>query len=402
VSRHVIISGVTSCDNRGVEALVRSIVAGLGTLGPWHATVLTQTPKQDAALLGLPNVTCAADPFVLSRSLRRVAPATDQGLATQREQLIASANLVIATGGDLHTNDYGVSTRYLTAPLAAQEQEVPVAMLAHSVGPFADRQDATAWSAVARRCAVVTTRESITWRYVVNDLGLPEPRVTLTADPAFLLDAAPGDRTDHLLADLDIQPGQPYVCLAPSSGIDGFRNLPDGQHTAALLNLINCLVARWRLPVLLVPHVHDSRPHNDDRRFVADLAHHVAHPDVRAVPGELTAAEYKAISARSVLTIAERMHAAIGALSCGVPTIAIGYSRKFVGILADTYGDNIPLDQIHLDVDSFVTDDKGGIRLVESIDLLNMRAALTAHLPRIKERARSNFTRLADVIEELA
>jgi colanic acid/amylovoran biosynthesis protein len=382
--------------------LVRSIVAGLDIPGSWRTTVLTQTPDQDDSLLALPGVECVADPFVISRSLRTVAPGPEHELAAERERLVASADLLITTGGDLHTADYGVSSRYLAAPLAAQEHKVPVAMLAHSVGPFTDPDEAAVWSTAAQRCPVLTARETISWRYIVDDLGLPEDQVTLAADPAFLLQAAPAGQVDDILAGIGIQPGQPYVCLAPSKGIAAFRNLPEHEHTSALLSLVNCLVSRWRLPILLLPHVHDSRAHNDDRRLAADLADHVAHSAVRPVSGALTAAEYKAITARSVLTIAERMHAAIAALSSGVPTVAIGYSQKFLGILADTYGDTVPLDLVHIGVEPFVNDDKAGIRLVERIDLLALRAALAARLGLVRDRARSNFTRLADAIEALA
>src|SRR2546430_8821383 len=265
VARHVIISGVTSCENRGVEALVRSIVAGVGTVGSWRTTVLTQTPAEDESLLALPAVGCVADPFVVSRSLRSAAPETERELATRRERLIADADLLITTtGGDLHTADYGVSTRYLAAPLAATKQNVPVAMLGHSVGPFDDDSDVSAWAAASEACAVLTVRETLSWRYMVDDLGLPASHVTLAADPAFLLEATPAHQVDDVLASIGISQGQPYVCLAPSRGIATFRNLSEQQHISALLSLINCLVSRWRLPVLLIPHVHDSRAHNDD------------------------------------------------------------------------------------------------------------------------------------------
>lgn len=201
-----------------------------------------------------------------------------------------------------------------------------------------------------------------------------------------------------MLAAARIGPGQPFICLAPSKGIAAFRNLPDHEHTSALLNLINGVVSRWRLPVLVLPHVHDSRPRNDDRQLAAEIEESIAHPGVRAVPGPLTAGEYKAIAARSVLTIAERMHAAIGALSSGVPTVAVGYSQKFVGILSDTYGPGVPMDQVHLGVERFVNDDNSGARLIEGIDLLALQATLATRLPRITERARSNFARLAATI----
>src|SRR5260370_22170943 len=106
-------------------------------------------------------------------------------------------------------------------------------MLALSVRPCTGPSDAAAWSATARKCAVLTLRESQSWRYVTRDLGTPEERVALTADPAFLLQAAPGKEVDDILAGIGIQPGQPHACVAPSPGIARVPGLADDRHFAA-------------------------------------------------------------------------------------------------------------------------------------------------------------------------
>jgi colanic acid/amylovoran biosynthesis protein len=402
VAPHVIVSGITSCENRGVEALICSIADGLGTLGSCRVTALTQTPDHDAQLLDVPGVECVADPFVFSRSMRHGPREPEAERTARREHLLATANLMITTGGDLHTSDYGVSTKYLAAPIEAQQRNVPVAMLGHSVGPFTDPGEAATWCAAARASMFVTIRETSSWRYVVEDLGLDEPHVTLAADPAFLLPAASGDRVDEILTRSGIQPGRPYVCLAPSQGIANLRGLSEQRHRSALLSLISNLIARWHLPVLLIPHVHDSRPYNDDRRLATDLVEHADHPAVRATVGPLTAADYKGITGGSVLTIAERMHAAIGSLSVGVPTVAVGYSRKFLGVLSDTYGADVPIDNVHVGVESFVNDDKQAVRMVEAIDLMALRAALASRLGLARRRALANFTGLAEILGTVA
>ena len=397
--RHVIISGVTSCQNRGVEALVRSILSGLAMIGPWRATVLTQTPRHDDALLRLMDAECVSDPFVVSRSLRESPREPEASLAARREQLLASADLLIATGGDIYTSDYGVSARYLAAPNAALDRGVPVAMLAHSVGPFSGTPDAVAWSATARQCTVLTVRESQSWRYVTRDLGLPEDRVALTADPAFLLQAAPDEEVDGILAGIGIQPGHPYACVAPSRGIAGFRGLSEDCHFAALRRLVRSLISWWRLPVVLIPHVHDARPGNDDRQIASDLALDLATDFVRTIPGPLGAMQYKGIVARSALMVAERMHAGIAALSSAVPTVTIGYSQKFAGVMGDTYGETVPLSRVHIAIESFTEDDGSAARLIERLPFDEMRAALTTRQPLIQNRAVASFTMIHGIPE---
>ncbi|CAK7284855.1 polysaccharide pyruvyl transferase family protein [Streptomyces misionensis] len=400
--RNVIVTGVTSCENRGVEALVASIAAGLHEHGETRIRVLTQTPAYDQGLLGPWGVDCAADPFVTSKSWTRHRPAeTTEQANTRRDALMDEADLLVATGGDIYTSDYGVSTPYLAAPIAAQTHGVPVAMLAHSIGPFTSREDAQSWLEVAERCEVLTLRERVSQHYVQEELGLPSAKAQLTADPAFLLPPAPQERVQDFLATMGIESGEPYVCIAPSRGIARFRNLNEAAHDRALGRLIDRLVKERGIPVLLLPHVHDSRSHNDDRVLVAELARHADHPLVRAVTGPLTATDYKGLAAEAHLVITERLHAAIGALSTRTPTLAIGYSQKFLGVFADTYGDDIPLDSVHLDVDTFVADEKNTEQLLHGLQIQAMKSALTSRLPVLLERARTNFTLLPAINGEV-
>ncbi|HUZ26352.1 MAG TPA: polysaccharide pyruvyl transferase family protein [Streptosporangiaceae bacterium] len=388
----VIVSGVTSCENRGVEALVTSIAFGLRDCGgACRMTVLTQTPDHDRALAPGDGIEWVADPFVLSRSWSHARPAEPPSQAAERAHaLLASADLVLTTGGDLHTSAYGVSTSYLAAPSAALDKGVPVAMIAHSIGPFTDAGERRAFTAAARRSAILTVREQASLDYATTSLGLEGSVVSLTADPAFLLPAAPPGRVDQILASSGIGPDQPYLCLAPSRGIAGFRQLDHASHLAALLRLTGELRRKWGLPIVAIPHVHDSRPANDDRRLVAELAAAAA-GGLRPLSGGLTAAEYKGVVSRSALLIAERLHAAIAGLSSAVPTVAIGYSPKFAGVLAGAYGPAISPEDVHIDVRAFVSDEAAARRLLGNLDIEDLRRHLRERLPLVLGRARENF-----------
>ncbi len=394
--RRIIITGVTSCESRGVEALVRSIATQISAWGSRRRiTVLTQTPGLDAEALAGVDLECVADPFVVSRSWQDFRPAeSPDALAARQSRLIDEADLVIGTGGDLHTSDYGVSSPYLRALTAAQLNGVPTAMLGQSVGPFADGAEAAAWVEVASRCRLLTMRESVTRRYVIDGLGLPAERVRLSSDPAFLLPTAPAERTSAALARFGLDPGDPYVCVAPSQGVTRFSTVSEHAHATALRRLVCGLAEQWQVPVLLVPHCHDSRPHNDDRILAERLAAECALPQVIAVAGELGATDYKDILGGAALVVAERLHAAIGALSSGVPAVAIGHSQKFNGVLAETYGPGVPVDQVHLDVHAFAQDPSAIDRLHQKPDAHGLRRALGARLPLIVRRAREDFALL--------
>jgi polysaccharide pyruvyl transferase WcaK-like protein len=382
--RQIALSGVTSCENRGVEALVKSITGGLADLGDCHFTILTQTPDYDKTLIGDAAVTFVADPFVASRTWRHSrAPETPAAAAERAAALLSETDLLVTTGGDLHTGDYGVSNRYLVAPRAAAEAGVPVAMLAHSIGPFAEAAEAAAFAAVARRASVVTVREAPSLRYARYSLGL-NANLTQTADPAST------QRTSEILAAAGIAPGEPYVCLAPSQGIAGFRKLHHEQHRDSVLALTSALQERWALPIVLVPHVHDQRPGNDDRILTADIAG-LSSADVRILQAGLTAGEYKGICAGAMLVVAERLHAAIAALSSAVPTAVIGYSPKFAGVLADAYGGEVAGAHVTADVRSFVDDPIVATSLIKSLDIERLKAILIRRSPEIRRRAALNM-----------
>lgn len=396
---NVLITGITSCESRGVEALARTIAEQLSTEGVNKVTVLTQTPALDAEALAPTCARCVADPFVVSRSWQQMRPQESPvGLTARSEQLLAETDLVIATGGDLHTSDYGVSTPYLRALTAAQQRDIPIAMIGQSVGPFDDPADAEAWLTVAARCHLLTVRESVSHGYLVGKLGLPEHHVQLSSDPAFLLPTATDERTSAVLRPLGLTPEDAYICLAPSQGITRFSTLEEVQHAAALTRLATYLARTRKMPVVLLPHCHDSRPHNDDRLLAARIAEAAGVAQVMALPGALTASDYKGVLSQAELVISERLHAAIGALSSGVPAIAIGHSHKFNGVLAETYGDTVEVDDIHADVRAFAQDNSVIDRIVHGTDATVLGTTLQQRLPLIIERARSDFARINQLL----
>ena len=60
--------------------------------------------------------------------------------------------------------------------------------------------------------------------------------------------------------------------------------------------------------------------------------------------GKLNAEEYKYIISKAEILVASRTHATIAAWSTGVPTIAVGYSNKAVGISSDLGQEKYLLD----------------------------------------------------------
>ncbi len=188
----------------------------------------------------------------VGRLLRRSAPLPSPEWLPVVEA-VSEAALVVASGGDIFSSDYGGPMRQLRPLWAALDAGVPVVFLAQSIGPFRSAKDAQAWTSVARRSALITVRERISYDYVTKRLGLPAKLVELTADPAFLLPAAalqpPAARPKESM------PNQPVVTVAVSGGISRFGGVDAERHMEALASVVRTALETLGARVLLVAHV---------------------------------------------------------------------------------------------------------------------------------------------------
>jgi colanic acid/amylovoran biosynthesis protein len=88
------------------------------------------------------------------------------------------------------------------------------------------------------------------------------------------------------------------------------------------------------------------------------------------------------------------MHANIAALDSGVPVLAVGYSHKTRGIMAD-----LGLEEWVIGIQ-----DLDASRLIATITRLQESSAayrrqLVAHLPEIRQRSRGNIELITRIIE---
>jgi polysaccharide pyruvyl transferase WcaK-like protein len=108
------------------------------------------------------------------------------------------------------------------------------------------------------------------------------------------------------------------------------------DYRAFLTRLVEQLLSDQSSRVLLVPHTYAPEGHvESDPAACSDVRRQVA-PSLRArvhlVTGEYDQHQIKGVIGLCDFFIGSRMHACIGALSQGIPTIGVAYSRKFVGV----------------------------------------------------------------------
>lgn len=395
----VVITTLRPLENRGVEALARSIVEGLiDNFNDIEITVLTNEPELARRAMPQDCVRFVADdafgppngvaPWKLAfPRLRRQVRRDLLGRRRPVEEAFRDADLVLVSGGDVFSSTYGTMDRYLWQleyPIALGK---PVLFFAQSIGIFETEAEERSFTSRARRCHF-TVREAISERYLIDRLGIEAARITRTADPAFLLaPAGPAVLERYGLA------GRRYAAAVVSRGISTFRNLSHDDHVQAWLAAIGTLLDRVD-KVVLVPHVQPVDTPDENDLFLAQELQEKLHHDQRVVvmqDADLGAHDFKAVLAGAEFAVAERTHGAIGAMSAGVPVLSIGYSIKSEGILRELVADEALLKLSLVPAEMFTPQHAAGI-VARAWDARERFAQeLAQSLPEAKRRARLNY-----------
>ncbi|MBE9179720.1 polysaccharide pyruvyl transferase family protein [Oculatella sp. LEGE 06141] len=398
-----VITGITGLRNRGVEAMVDVTVEQLTRHQPTLTVdVLSETPDYDQVQLHHDNVSVIGRKnsldwkrLLYAKASKFYTPlAPDYGL-------VKDASVVIASGGDVFSSDYGLAflEQELKPLKFALNAKIPVVFLAHSIGPFKTEAEASAWLEVARQSALVTVREALSYRYVTKELGLSETIVEHTADPAFLLTPPPAELSKAMLRFYGITDDRPVVAVAPSQGITKYTGANQDQHLNTWCQIIQTILETLDAQVLLVPHVQEIKYRNDDRILATNLLRTLGFDSrVCLAGGNHSASEFKGLIGACDMVIAERMHACIAGLSSCVCTVPIGYSVKAEGIMADLLGDNhkglVISFQEFLDADQTCA-------MIQSAWKRRHEVVeqLTQTMPQIKEKAEKNFGLISRILD---
>ena len=403
-----VLSGITGLSNRGVEALVRPVVDRIVTGFRSEVVVLTKTPAYDAHRISrqgvgfvMDGLTCA-EPNVLRWARERVSTLWGRMAPDYRQckSVLASSTVLIASGGDVFSSDYGGLFRHLRPLQIGLNLNIPVIFLAHSIGPFKTEEEAEAWTRVAREATLITVREPASYQYLTEHLGLSEEAVHLTADVAFLLKACAPPNAPSWRDAYGINGDRPLVAIAPSQGIASYAHVDADVHVDAWIRVIERLVQDMGAEVIIIPHVQQSLPSNDDRVIATTLLKRLKHTERVTLAGwDHSAAEFKGIISESELVIAERMHACIAGLGSSVPTVAVGYSVKADGVMRSLFGEEVDKLGVLVSVEQFL--DPAHTRACVENAWKNRRliqGVLAGQQDSLRETAQSNFVLLKEAL----
>ncbi len=410
-SRVAILGASLDSGNRGVDALGESVVNLVRSVEPaahitFHYYSSTGGVRRLAGGTGheITVMNCRLSPrskpdehigLILARALLyrlglRSPARRNPWLAT----LLDASFIADIRGGDSLSDIYGLrrfilgSLPLLSALLLGR----PYILLAQTYGPFRTRTARWLASLTLRRAAEVWTRDR---RCIPIVEALAGRTPQFSPDVAFTL-------TPARPADVMLEPPSTTLEHTPVVGLNVSGLLYMGGYTGdnmfglcsnyrdVVEQIVSALLERTPATILIVPHTFGAEMEEAASAALleATLRRHPGR--VARLAARLGAGEVKWLIGRTHFFVGARMHACIGALSQGVPTVGLGYSDKFIGVFESAGIGNAVVD--------LRTHDAGAAtrEVLRQFECRNETAArLTTDIPSVQSQVRQAFVHMA-------
>ena len=336
--------------------------------------------------------------------LHKVGLNENRSFCGKKLQEYYDADIVLNTGGDVLTEDYGFPFSHFVNLSFAILLDKPVIICAESIGPFKKGWKLYIVRYVLNRAKLITLREERSLKHL-QEIGVGKPPIYVTADVAFILEPASDQRIKEILTKEGIDESMPRIGISVSKIISnyGFPELKSrenkyNEYIELMSKVTDYLVDTLNATIVFVPHVIGPGEGNDDRTVADDICKLIKNKDkIRSIKEEYTPEELKGIIGQCDLFIGARMHATIASTSMLVPTVAIAYSDKTHGIIGKMLG-----------YEAYVLDvkDLSYYKLISKIDDAwenreEIKKDLGVKIKTIKERALLNGKLVKEVIDTL-
>ena len=246
---------------------------------------------------------------------------------------IASCDFALDLGeGDSFSDIYGIKRFLLQSipKLIALKHKVPLVLSPQTIGPFESSLAKIIGRLILNKSKKVFARDSTSYDYARSLLSArANVELEQTSDLAFLL---PYQRQETLIGP-QTKIGINVSGLLYNGGYSSKNQfLLKDRYQTLIEAIITSLVESPHHSVTLVPHVITDRyPVEDDYRVCRYLAQKF---NIYLSPKFGSPSEAKSYISNFDFFLGARMHSTIGAVSSGVATIPLSYSRKFSGLFS--------------------------------------------------------------------
>ncbi|MCX6379851.1 MAG: polysaccharide pyruvyl transferase CsaB [Armatimonadetes bacterium] len=300
----IAVSGYYGCGNAGDEAVLAGIRASFARVAGEEVELiaLSQNPEETTRLHG-------------------VAARYRMSFKTLRETLQES-DMLLSGGGSLLQDTTSVRSLlyYLWVCRLAMRRKVPVVFYAQGMGPLHRSLSRKLVQYVANRCAFITVRDSASAE-LLKEIGVHNPNLEITTDPAFALLPSPSEQVDSLLAQEGLPIDRPLLGVA----LRAWGQQQDSIEAAkAYARLLEAIHAKTGLSIVLLPmHV------PDDVEFGSAVLHHITNSEsFFAIQKAYSPETLLGLVSRLQGVVAMRLHTLIFAARVAVPAFALSYDPK--------------------------------------------------------------------------
>ena len=301
----VLICGAYGKGNAGDDAILKAILAQLKAIDrDMPIYVMSHDPAQTRLCYHVGSVH-VFDPFAFWPLMRK-------------------AKLFVSGGGSLIQNE--TSTRslnyYLTTIRMAHAAGCRVMMYGCGIGPVSGEANRRHTARILNRCVDrITLREDLSRRELA-DMGVTKPKITVTADPALLLQPASGGAVDSYFLSNDLDPDGKYAMFV----LRPWKNL--SQHLQAIVDTADYVNKTYGLTPVFVA-LEPTRDMEINRTAASMLTCRTV-----VLPAPRDEQLTIGMMQKMRVIVSMRLHALIFASSVGAPLAAISYDPKVTGFMA--------------------------------------------------------------------
>ncbi|MBU1043057.1 MAG: polysaccharide pyruvyl transferase family protein [Candidatus Omnitrophica bacterium] len=228
----------------------------------------------------------------------------------------------------------------------------PYVIFAQTLGPFTKKRSKFLLKHVIGNASLVLIREKVSFDMVIDMVPEKKSRIVLTGDSAFFLKPIELFVAQELVKkDLNKDIYNKNVIGISVSQLftqSIFPVINSREHkyesfVDSIAKISDFLCEQLNVNILFVPHV--TVPHNDDRKIAFDILNKVKTRDsVFALKHEYKADQIKGMIHACDSFVGCRMHSLVAAVSGNIPTLALAYSYKTVGVIGPIVGDKLLVD----------------------------------------------------------
>lgn len=260
------------------------------------------------------------------------------------------SDFVIDLSGD-SLSDYGCNNSIipLLNDFIAVFLDKKIFVYSQSIGPFRKLTKPLVRFYLNRvKVVVVREKESVK---ILKALGYKKS-IFLCPDVAFWLQPASFSRVKEILLIEGVDLAKSFRFVGVGTNL--LLNV-DNMYLELMAKLIDDIIEKRHVHIILIPHV--INPFEYDDRAVAMGIKNLARNKsaITVIKGDYLPGEIKGVIGQCELFIGTRMHTNIASASMCVPTIAVGWSHKYHGIMQSLQLGNYIFDFKGIDIENLKT-----------------------------------------------